>query len=161
MGGQHRKFLCSPEIFEPIIGAITASQCCELEFKGTNPKAISAANWELPQAARTRFSERACGSCDVTGMAVTFPCDWFLGAAQVYAHGPQSQASPDLWEGGGACASALAVQREVSAGIWSFGDVSSFRHCCRSWQEGQLGTEPQWEAALQGVGNGSGLLGHC
>lgn len=57
VGGQDRKFFHGPEIFEPVIGTITAGWRCELEFKRNKPKALSslsAASWELPL-----FSRRA------------------------------------------------------------------------------------------------------
>lgn len=57
VGGQDRKFFHGPEIFEPVIGTITAGWCCELEFKRNQPKALSslsAASWEVPL-----FSRRA------------------------------------------------------------------------------------------------------
>lgn len=64
-GGQDRKFFHGPEIFEPVIGAITAGRRCELEFKRSRPKALSSlltASWELPQAAEDLplFLGRAC-----------------------------------------------------------------------------------------------------
>lgn len=54
VGGQDGKFFRGPEIFELVIGTITAGWCCESEFKRNQPKALSslsAASWELPQAA--------------------------------------------------------------------------------------------------------------
>lgn len=79
LSGQDRKFFHGPEIFEPVIVAITAGWRCELEFKRSLPKALSslsAANWKLPQAARTcpdSWAEPACGF-NVMQMAGIFPC---------------------------------------------------------------------------------------
>lgn len=75
VGGQDRKFLPGPEIFEPVIGAITAGGRCELQFKRSQPKALSAASWELPQTARTcPDSQKApARGCNVTQMAGTVP----------------------------------------------------------------------------------------
>lgn len=53
LSGQDRKFFHGPEIFEPVIGAITAGRRYEWEFKRSPPKALSslsAASWKLPQA---------------------------------------------------------------------------------------------------------------
>lgn len=79
LSGQDRKFFHGPEIFEPVIGAITAGWRCELEFKRSLPKALSsfsAASWKLPQAARTcpdSWEEPACGF-NVMQMDGILPC---------------------------------------------------------------------------------------
>lgn len=105
--GLDRKFLCCPEIFEPVIGAVTAGGRCGREFKRNQPKALSAlsaASWEKPRAAETcpdSQKEPAFG-CNVMQMAGPVPCGvWRL--LRCLHTGPQSQPSPDLWMGEEVC----------------------------------------------------------
>lgn len=102
------KFLCCPETFEPVIGAVTAGGRCGREFKRNQPKALSAlsaASWEKPGAAETcpdSQKESAFG-CNVMQMAGPVPCG-FWRLLRCLHTGPQSQPSPDLWMGEEVCA---------------------------------------------------------
>lgn len=97
-GAARAELFHGPEIFEPVIGTITAGRRCELEFKRNRPKALSSlytASWELPQAAEDLplFSGRACQRCNVMQMAGAFP-PLFLEAAQVCVLGTPEPAQP-------------------------------------------------------------------
>lgn len=157
VAGQDRKFLGGPEIFEPVIGAITAGWRCQLEFKRKQPKtlsSLSAASWTHPRQRRTcprSQKEPACG-CNVLRMAGTSPavsggcsgvCSWKVclpALTSGWAEGP--------------CAASKACSKPRLCRCLSFWRCETllFWHCCGKVSLGQSpeGRQPTrvWEMAL-------------
>lgn len=91
------KLFHGPETFEPVIGALTAGRCCELDFQSSSPKHSLYCGHRLGSSAARRLRGLASFSGRACSQAALLPLQ-FLGPGAGTCTGPLSCPALSRWE---------------------------------------------------------------